>query len=76
MLLDLSQDLYRVAMGRQRGQVGMARVFAKEAEARIGEIGDVKYGDKIVNSLASKEERSAEDLLMYSTIIKNYSLKL
>lgn len=67
----LSQDLYRVAIGRHRGQEAMAERFTKEAESRIAELPELPYREKILISLASHAERSAEDLLMYSTLVQN-----
>lgn len=67
----LSQDLYRVAIGRHRGQVKMAARFTVEALKRLEEINDLKFKEKITASLHSKDERSAEDLLMYSTLVRN-----
>lgn len=71
----LSQDLYRVAVGRHRGQVEMAEKFTTEAKARLVEISDFEYKERILASLDSSEERSAEDLLMYSTLVKNRALR-
>lgn len=70
----LSQDLYRTAIGRHRGQLKMATRFTKEAKSRISELPDYSLAGKILASLDSSEERSAEDLLMYSTLVKNHSL--
>jgi len=70
----LSQDLYRVAVGRHRGQTKMAARFAQEAKDRLAEVTNFALADKILASLDSAEERSAEDLLMYSTLVRNRSL--
>lgn len=67
----LSQDLYRVALGRHRGQTKMAASFTKEAKARLAELEDFEYRDQITAALDSPAERSAEDLLMYSTLVRN-----
>lgn len=71
LLQALSQDLYRAAMGRHRGQKVMAAKFTKEAINRINEIGDFEFRDVLISCLNSQEDRSAEDLLMYSTLVKN-----
>jgi len=70
----LSQDLYRVAMGRHRGQTAMAAVFTKQAIARLSELENFPLAEPISASLASSAERSAEDLLMYSTFVQNQAL--
>lgn len=70
-LAALSQDLLRVAMGRYRNQTKMAERFALEAKARLDEISNFTLHDAIIISLNSNHERSAEDLLMYSTLVKN-----
>lgn len=70
----LSQDLTRVALGRHRGQVQMAARFTIEAKKRIDELPSAPLLVKITESLNSSAERSAEDLLMYSTIIRNRSI--
>ncbi|MFH2019341.1 MAG: hypothetical protein ABII80_01905 [bacterium] len=71
----LSQDLYRVAIGRHRGQTEMSIRFANEAKARLAELSSFNLADKIMYSLNSKAERSAEDLLMYSTLVRNITLR-
>ncbi len=67
----LSQDLYRVAVGRYRGQKTMATRFTDEAKNRLREINDTSFREKIQLSLNSTAERSAEDLLMYSVLARN-----
>lgn len=80
-LESLSMDLLRVALGYYRGSKPMARRFSKEALKRIDEI-DPKtvkpYLANILNNLPgvlsnSDKDRIAEDVLMYSTICKNYA---
>lgn len=66
----LSQDLARVALGRHRKQVKMAARFTQEAKKRLLELPETKYSVQILYSLNSSNERSAEDLLMYSTLIR------
>lgn len=75
-LLDLSQDLQRVAMGRHRDQVKMSETFVKEVQDRLTEIGDFKYRDRILAALSSKGKDGNEDLLMYSVLTRNYSQTL
>ena len=70
----LSMDLLRVALGRHRGQTQMAATFATEARARLAELDTFELKDKIIASLDSSEERSAEDLLMYSTLVRNRAI--
>ncbi len=70
----LSQDLYRVAMGRYQGRTKMAERFTMEAKDRLTEVGNFEYKERILASLDSKAERSAEDLLMYSTLVRNQAL--
>lgn len=70
----LSMDLLRVALGRHRGQTQMAATFTNEARARLTELDTFELKDKIIASLDSSEERSAEDLLMYSTLVRNRAM--
>lgn len=76
ILAALSQDLYRVALGRHRGQVKMAARFTAEAKDRLAELSQFNLKNKILASLNSASERSAEDLLMYATLVKNRALTL
>ena len=79
----LSMDLLRVALGYHRGSRKMATCFTQEALKRTDEINTheikpyfVKVVDSIRNSLQNiKEDRIAEDALMYSTLCKNYARK-
>lgn len=73
VLQSLSQDLLRVAMGRHRKQKKMAARFTEEAKARLHELNEFDQGLilKIEESLNSVADRSAEDLLMYSTLVRN-----
>lgn len=68
-------DLLRVALGRHRGQAEMAERFTLEAKKRLAEVPDFQYYSQIASALDSPAERSAEDLLMYSTLTKNQSLE-
>jgi hypothetical protein len=69
----LSMDLLRVAMGRHRGQTAMAARFTLEAKKRLAEVPDFEFHTQITQALNSSAERSAEDLLMYSTLVRNRS---
>ena len=74
-------DLLRVAKGFYRGSDRMAERFLEEALLRKEEVdqGEIKpYLRRVLmlmeKSLKSAErERQAEDALMYSTLIRNYS---
>lgn len=70
-LAALSQDLIRVALGRHRNQLKMSERFAIEARARLNEVPNFPLRTMILKSLNSDHESSAEDLLMYSTLVKN-----
>lgn len=70
-LQSLSMDLLRVAIGRYRGQMEMAERFTFEAKKRLAEVPDFELHSQITQSLNSSAERSAEDLLMYSTLVRN-----
>ncbi len=74
VMQSLSMDLLRVALGRHRGQTAMAATFTQEAKSRIQELGELPFKHQIIASLDSTAERSAEDLLMYSTLIRNRSI--
>lgn len=71
ILQSLSMDLLRVALGRHRGQTAMAERFTQEALTRLRELPTFELAPKIMASLSSTAERSAEDLLMYSTLVRN-----
>ena len=67
-------DLLRAALGRHRGSHAMADRFIAEARERLNEIDDfsnLNLISKLKLVLSSKSERQAEDLLMYSTLIRN-----
>lgn len=84
ILESLSMDLLRVALGLYRGSHKMAERFAQEALARKNEADiknlspyAVKVLEKMEESLKNEDPtKKAEDSLMYSTIIRNYSAKL
>lgn len=74
ILESLSMDLLRAALGRHRGSHAMADRFIEEANKRITEI-DNTFQVQLINNLkevlSTKSDRQAEDLLMYSTLIRN-----
>lgn len=77
ILQSLSMDLLRAALGRHRGSQKMADRFVEEAKKRLDEVKDAinsKLITDINQALLSNSSRQAEDLLMYSTIIRNRSL--
>jgi len=74
ILQSLSMDLLRAALGRHRGSHAMADRFIEEANQRIAEIDNsfqVKLIKNLKHVLKDKSDRQAEDLLMYSTLIRN-----
>lgn len=77
ILESLSMDLLRAALGRHRGSHAMAERFIEEANKRIAEI-DSNFHVKLINDLkkvlTTNSTRQAEDLLMYSTLIRNRSI--
>jgi hypothetical protein len=81
VLESLSMDLLRVAKGFYRGSDRMAERFLEEALLRKSEVkqNEIKpYLKRILiameKSLKSNDkEKKAEDALMYSTLIRNYS---
>ncbi len=83
ILESMASDLKRVALGLQRGSIVMAERFAVEALKRKKEVNlDTidNYMIKILHDaeLALKQRensRKAEDVLMYSTLIQNFTIK-
>lgn len=79
----LSMDLLRVANGLHKGSHKMAERFSNEAITRCSEIKTseikpyfVQILSKIRTSLSNlSEARTAEDMLMYSVLCKNYARK-
>jgi hypothetical protein len=74
ILESLASDLKRVALGLHRGSNVMAKRFLTEALKRKDEVDINKvapYIKKILNKIRSNI--NAEDALMYSTIIQNYT---
>lgn len=81
-LASLSMDLKRVSLGWHRGSPKMADQFLKEAKKRKSEI-NLKlvspYIRKLLMSLGKLEwtqntAKKAEDALMYSILLKNYTV--
>lgn len=80
ILESMSMDLLRVALGLNRGSYKMASRFFKEALKRNSEIDKTTlrpYLTKILNKVTTHDsenmKESAEDFLMYSILIKNYT---
>lgn len=81
ILESLSMDLLRVAKGLNRGSDKMAERFCEEALLRKNEVkqNEIKpYLKKILLAMekslkSTDKEKKAEDALMYSTVIRNYS---
>lgn len=80
LIESLSMDLLRVAMGLQRGSLKMAGRFRDEALKRKKEINMNEVEPYVAGLLLSMEkkaldladDRTAEDMLMYSTLFRNY----
>lgn len=74
ILESLASDLKRVAVGLHRGSNAMAHRFLEEALRRKGEVEMTKVDPYIKNLLNNLSEKiSADDALMYSTLIQNYT---
>lgn len=79
----LSMDLKRIAIGFHRGSDSMAIRFIEEALKRKAEVDTEKVKpylkvllDKMAKSFEHTDrQKIAEDALMYSTLLQNYSLK-
>lgn len=82
ILESLSMDLFRVAVGYHRGSTKMAERFKEESLKRIFEVEQESmkpYMQKILRRLTvlfkeNNTDQVAEDVLMYSTLIRNYCL--
>lgn len=73
-LESLASDLKRVALGFHRGSSTMAHRFLLEARKRKKEINQKEiapYINKLLDNL--DKEIDAEDALMFSTLIQNYT---
>lgn len=83
-LSSLAMDLKRTANGYYRGSDRMAQRFWEEALKRKSEIDRSKVAPYIVKLLDSMEsviqiedkQKAAEDILLYSILFQNASLKL
>ena len=74
ILESLASDLKRVAIGKHRGSINMANRFLKEAIKRKQELEMENiegYIKKFLNKINKNIE--ADDALMYSTLIQNYT---
>ena len=78
----LAMDLKRVALGLYRGSYTMANRFKEEALKRSKELENQKiegYLGKLITgmkkSLLRDDDRVAEDALMYSTLLQNFTVK-
>lgn len=78
----LAMDLKRVALGLHRGSNAMANRFKEEVLKRVLELENQqpniylkKLLEKTKQILLNQNPDSAEDILMYSTLFQNYSLK-
>lgn len=77
ILESLSMDLLRASLGRYRGSHKMADRFIAESERWIAELkgrDNVVMLEKIKITLTRQDDRQAEDLMMYSTLIRNRSV--
>lgn len=70
-LSSMAMDLKRAALGSEKS----AKIFLNEALKRKEEIGDdvPAYIKKILKNIEHAKDK--EDLLMYSILLQNYSLK-
>ena len=72
----LAMDLKRVSLGLYNGSGSVADRFWKEAIKRKSEIETSKVPDYISNLLKDLgSKKDFEKLLMYSTLLQNYSQK-
>lgn len=76
ILESLASDLKRVALGLCRGSNTMAQRFLNEALKRKGEV-DSKLIAPYINQILIKLDKNidAENALMFSTLIQNYTQK-
>ncbi len=78
----LAMDLKRMALGLYRGSYPTADRFREEALKRASELERLQNGKYIKKllltmkaSLAGTDQKTAEDMLMYSTLFQNFALK-
>ncbi len=81
-LESMSMDLLRVALGVHRGSYKMASRFFTEALKRNSEIDNKNlrpYFVRLLHKISTHREddlkNSAEDFLMYSVLVQNYTKK-
>lgn len=76
ILESLASDLKRVALGMNRGSSVMAKRFLDEALKRKDEV-DTKLIAPYINQILIKLDKNidAENALMFSTLIQNYTQK-
>lgn len=79
----LSMDLLRVALGLHRGSFKMAEKFKEEALKRGAELESLSLGaytkkllQRAKEGLSKFNDKSAEDLLMYSILFRNFAQSL
>lgn len=75
----LAMDLKRVAVGLQRGSLGMAKRFTVEAlqrEQELEKLTNNPYLTRLIagsrKALQTTSSRTPDDVLMYSTLFQNY----
>ncbi len=78
----LAMDLKRTAISLHRKSFSTANIFTKEAFKRGEELESInsdeylsKIWSKTKHILQQSEDRTAEDLLMYSTLFQNFAIK-
>lgn len=78
----LAMDLKRVALGLHRNSKAMANRFKEEALKRERELEDlpldsnlIKLTEYMKKTLSENTNRTAEDVLMLSTLFQNYAQK-
>jgi len=83
IIASLAMDLRRVALGLQRGSIGMAERFKIEALQRQQELEVLQpnsYLTKLITgskkALSNIDSKASEDVLMYSTLFQNLAQKL
>ncbi len=77
ILESLASDLKRVALGLHRGSIVMAQRFLDEALRRKNEVKKKKVALYINNLLTHiSTDLNAEDALMYSTLLQNYTKQI
>ncbi len=74
----MAMDLKRVSLAIYNESFPMAEMFLKEAKKRKLEISNIypRHIESIFKSIDQieiKEQRSAEDTMMYSTLLQNFS---